>query len=523
MKQIIEQANWPGRPLAVWLVRAAALCAALALALAGCGAQPGSAGEGTAVPSPSAGPKSPPACSSPAPGGTASAAPSAAQTAAPDQLVTALPGDGYFGLRCSDPATGRVVQLLLQGGEPVPEPGELGFWLEDLTTGKTAARSRALMSQESDYISDWLLYDLEGGFLLHCGRACPAVLLGCWLLLYTGQYDYENGWLLNLDTGEKRFNGCSIPEELAPDVFLLSFVDGQPPVLVNGRLEVLRRFDGYAGAEAGNAVPPGYVQLYSAGGKEQKDALYSLNEDAILPGEFCNMVDRWQQLAQFRDENGTAVFRLDPFERVGEYETLPIAREYAAYTPQLKLYTLPDERLGTAVHYLERSGRVTACEDFARIDGGYFVLMQDGSALLLDEEGRETGSRGPRPGAQLCPCGTQGLPALLYSWQCGWEFFGQGGAGAQGSGTRSAHLFAGQNGRYILHYTPEWQAFKNQYTLLSAEGGVLLQGLDALEATTVPGVWAVQKEDTVGLMNEAGQWLWHRSISAGPAGEEGDS
>lgn len=503
----------------------AAFCAALviALALCACAAQPGSAGESTAVPSPSAGPKSPPVPSAGPTTPPASAAPSAAQTAATDQLVTALPGDGYFGLRYSDPATGRVVQLLLQGGEPVPAPGELGFWLEDLTTGRTAARSRAVMPQESDYVSDWLLYDLEGGFLLHCGRARPAVLLGRWLFLYTGQYGDEYGWLLDLNTGEKRFKGCAVPEKLAPDVFLLSFADGQPPVLVNGRLEVLRRFDGYAGAEAGNAVPPGYVRLYGADGGEQKDALYSLHEDAILPGAFCNMVDRWQRLAQFRSENGTAVFRLDPFERVGEYETLPIAREYAAYTPQFKLYTLPDERLGMAAHYLERSGRVTACEDFARIDGGYFVLMQDGSALLLDEEGRETGSRGPRPGAQLCPCGTQDPPALLYSWQCGWEFFGQSGASAQGSGTRSAHLFAGRNGRYILHYTPEWQAFKNQYTLLSAEGGVLLQGLDELEATTVPGVWAVQKEDTVGLMNEAGQWLWHRSISGGAAGEEGDS
>lgn len=122
MKQIIKQANRPGvrpgRPLAAWLVRAAALGAAFALALAGCGAQPGSAGEGTAVPSPSAGPKSPPVCSSPAPGGELP------QSISP-RIVDALPEDVWLTINT------RAGTALLRGGRQVAvSPGTAGGWLQ---------------------------------------------------------------------------------------------------------------------------------------------------------------------------------------------------------------------------------------------------------------------------------------------------------------------------------------------------------------------------------------------------------
>lgn len=501
MKQIIKQADrpgaWPGRPLAAWPTRVAALGAAFALALAGCGAQPGSTGEGTAVPSPSAGSKSPPACSSPAPGGELP------QSTSP-RIVDVLPEDVWLTVNT------RAGTALLQGGRQVAvSPGTAGGWLLDEAGREPPVR---LESQAGQYEASHTLYAIDGSLLLECGELYPTARLGSWVFL-NSQLDKPASHARSLDTGEIGFEGYYLQAMLPGGYALLDTAGettGLPPLLLDPEQGVARRFEGYSGAymyQGCDAELPGYIVLIRP---DRTEELYSLARDEVLPGGFVAMVDCGQPAGLFETDAGWVIRDLASDQPLNEPDTGSPRRLYSVYTPQVRLCRLEG---ADGQYCLEYPGGTVLCADAGPTPNGWYAQQEDGSVLLIGRGGELLDTLMARPGAAFW--GSIGMrPGLrLRCWEDGCELLNRDGVFYR-STAQYARLDLLAAGRYAFSRQEDGVPV---YSLLDGDGAELLAGLDGLYATALPNVWHVQKNGENGLMNEAGQWLWREGAPDGTA------
>lgn len=482
-------------------LRLAAWAAALGIALAAfcsCAAQPGSPGEETSVPPASMQPPGAPpapAGSAPSSGGAGSAAPAA------------LPADA----RCALPSTNFSNSMLLLGDEILPVGGD---WVLDRASGRVMGRCETVTEGDGPW---WCrLYGLEGELLLADTRVAALEVLGRWAFVRTGRYDYGDGWAVNLDTGETRFRGCRLGAEAAPGVFIVNHaadadpLPADPPCLVDGRLQVLRGFEGFAAVSthlAGMNLP-GYLILTAKDGSYR---LYDMARDEILPGELLGIIDPQQGLVQLRTGQGTAVYDLEARSPVSEWDDTENPRRYIVYTPDFALYQYEEPNYRRSEYCLERQGESTRIRYAGYTAAGYYAEQLDGSAQLLNASGELLETLEPHAGFRLVNTTREGGSTLPYfTLRCypgGYELLGQNGLLMRGktAGYGYAELCGLTEDRYALCVTEYDQS---QYTLLSTGGTILLSGLDQILPTELPGVWAVQKGLEVGLMDETGSWLF---------------
>lgn len=468
----------------------------------------------------------------PAEGGTAqpTPAPSAAPAAeayipGPQPGFEKLPPDARFTLTYTDPDTLESETRLLQGGEMLPAGNS---WVADVITGETAARAeRRTEAGEEQY----LLYDLEGNLLLDCGRLQPAgifgsyAILGRWILTQEGGDSWLEGQFVDLSTGEVWQDDCRLSGEVSQGVWLVTGIRtaeaaASAPMLVNEQMEVLHRFDG---AYDGWVVTrdwsqlPGIVELAYHTEEDTGDLrLYSLARDELFPGEYRGLVAGDAALGCFAVGQEEVLIRLD----TGEVQTDPqtvdawqqyhgddTRQRYTAITSEAIAYHLTTEKGESRGICLETADGVLSGASVELLPCGWYLRKNDGTNLVLDPAGRQLETL---PGA--IGCDAVGWPDRTLAVLCGeggWRLYNTGGLCAEGSAD-SAWLSAFSDDRCLLYTRKERNA---AYALLNAEGEMLLEGLDEIEATEVPGVWSVRRGDSVGLMDETGSWLWVESVS----------
>lgn len=411
-------------------------------------------------------------------------------------------------------------------------------WLTDWASGEVAA----LWAEEEGNP----VYGLDGRLLYRCGSAMPQALIGNWLLLFTTDgYALDETWLVNMTTGEERYHSSSAALWYESDAFLLydrvedgtrqMELDGtiytfpsikEVPVLLNGKLEELHRFEADAQVRQPQttdyALVPGFLQVGQPGGSVM---LYDIARDEFWPGCFRHMV--WMQgesepLAEMSGPEGIALCRLDTREQVTAFEEEPgpYHREYLCYSPQFRIYDITDG--GRCMgHIAERGGHVFTCWGAGRTPCGFYMLQKDGGLLLLDGQGEALAQYDARQESSVCSVGAPDPLLTLYSWAGGYKLISREGVCREEISPRLARLETVGEGRFLLScydYTEGVAA--RQCTLLDGSGGILLEGLNELRATALPGVWAVQQGFTVGLMDETGCWLWNTHIAPTAAEED---
>lgn len=515
----MKKAKRPAPPRAVRSGKAAALCTALAAAVlaalfAGC---MGRAAGGMAPASP--------AQPTPAP----SAEPAEQEyTPGPQPGFEALPPDARFTLTWTNPDTLESETRLLQGGEMLPAGS---FWVTDVTTGKIAARAECRAGTGEEQERQYLLYDLESNLLLDCGCLRPAgifgryAILGSWIITLEGGDSWLEGQFVDLTTGEVWQDDCRLSGEVSQGVWLVTGIQtaeaaASAPMLVNEQMEILHRFDGaFDGwtVTRDGARLPGVVQLaYHTGEDMAEHRLYSLARGGIFPGEYRGLVAGDAPIGCFAVGQEALLIRLDTGEEQmppqtkdtwQQYRIQDAWQQYTAITSEASAYYLAGEKGESRGSYLETADGVLSASKVELLPCGWFVYKTDGTILVLNPAGRQQETWSLPTG-----CNVVGWPSpalALLSWEGGWRLYNADGPCGEGSAD-TARLSAFGDGRYLLSTRQERNV---THTLLDAEGGVLLEGLDEIEATEVPGVWSVRRGDEVGLMDEAGQWLWRESVS----------
>lgn len=507
----------PALPRAAQTGKAAALCTALAAAvlaalLSGC---MGSAAGGTAPAGPAG--SAPAEDGLPQPTPSPCAEPAGEEyTPGPQPGFEELPPDARFTLTWTNPDTLESEVRLLQGGEMLPEGST---WVTDTITGKIAARAeRRTEADEGVY----LLYDLEGTLLLNCGQMQPAALFGHWVILGDKvrlQQDGEawlDGQLIDLADGEVWMEHCYLYGEVSDGVWLVTGIQtaeapAPAPMLVNEQMEVLRRFDG---AFDGWAVTrnwtrlPGIVQLvYHTEEDTAEHRLYSLARDEMFPGEYRGLVAGDLPLGCFSVGQEAFLIRLD----TGEAQAIPQPedawQQYVAITSEASAYYFTGEKGESRGSCLETAGGVLSAAKVELMPCGWFVYKTDGTILVLDRAGRQQ-----ETWSLPTSCKVIGWPDptfALLCWEGGWRLYNAGGPCGEGSAD-DAWMSDFGGGRYLLYARQERDV---TYSLLNEEGQMLLEELDEIGATEVPGVFSVRRGGEVGLMDETGRWLWRDSVS----------
>lgn len=473
---------------------AAALLAAL---LTGCAGRP--AGGAASSESSSA------AADTAQPSPTPTAAPARMYPPGPQPGFEALPPDACFTLIWSNADTLQRESQLLQGGEKIPGTG---FWVIDAATGKAAARAECSTETGEEH---YFLYDLAGDLLLDCGPMRPYWILGHYGFL-GGNWSDEQ--IVDLATGEIWQDHCSLAGQVSEGIWMVTGIPtaGAPtpaPMLVNGQMEVLRRFDG---ATDGRPETPnleestGLVWFFAQGETGPEYRLYGFARDEIFPGQYQGLVAGDAPRGRFAIGQEEFLVRLDTGEKQRIPQNGTMRRRYTAVTSEASAYNLLKENGDYVGSYLETADGLLAGTEIELMPCGWYLRRRNGTALLLDPAGRQQ---------ETLAFGTVhhsvGWPSPTFSvlyWGGGWRLYNAGGLCAEGSDGYAVLTSLG-GGRYAL---VTWQDGEDAAcALLSTEGKLLIEGLDEIEATEVPGIWSVRRGDSAGLMDEAGNWLWIES------------